>query len=95
MNYQIVIAPAAERDLRRLSRRTRREFFDVHLLRIADEPRVVGTPLHGEFRGYWSYHFGRRPEYRVIYNIEDEIATITVVLVGSRENIYARLRRRL
>lgn len=36
MSYQVVIAPAAERDLRRLPRRTRREFFDIHLPKIAD-----------------------------------------------------------
>jgi len=95
MRYQVVIAPAAERDLRRLPRKARREFFDIHLLRISDAPREVGTPLHGEFIGYWAYHFGRHPEYRIIYDIEEEIATVTVFLVGSRENVYARLRRRL
>ena len=95
MNYQVIIAPAAERDLRRLSRKARREFFDIHLPKIDDAPREVGKPLHGVFRGYWAYRFGRRPEYRVIYDIEEEIATVTVVLIGSRENVYARLRRRL
>ena len=95
MRYQMVITQVAERDLRKLPRKVRCEFFDIHLLRIADAPREVGTPLRGEFRGYWSYHFGRRPEYQVIYSIEEEIVTVTVFLVGSRENVYARLRRRL
>ncbi|MBI3950913.1 MAG: type II toxin-antitoxin system RelE/ParE family toxin [Acidobacteria bacterium] len=95
MSYRVELAPAAERDIKKLPPPVRREVINVHLPRIANDPRWRGSPLHGEFVDYWSYHFGHRPEYRIIYSVEEDIVTVMIVLIGARENIYKRLRRRV
>jgi len=56
------------------------------------EPFGVGKPLFGALKGELSYHFGRKPEYRIIYFIENDLIVVTII--GSRENIYKRARRR-
>jgi mRNA-degrading endonuclease RelE of RelBE toxin-antitoxin system len=38
------------------------------------------------------YHFGRKPEYRIIYYLEDNV--ITVIIIGTREGIYKKAKRR-
>jgi len=46
----------------------------------------------GTFKGEHSYHFGRKPEYRIIFYVEDR--SITVTIIGTREGIYKRAKRR-
>ena len=93
MSYQVKLTNSARRDLKSLPKSVQREIVTTHLLELANSPYTEGQPLHGEFSGYSSYHFGRRPEYRIIYTVEED--TVTVVLVGSRADVYDRLRRRL
>jgi len=52
----------------------------------------VGKPLVGVLYKERSYHFGRKPEFRIIYSIEDNL--ITVTLIGTRESIYKKAKRR-
>jgi addiction module RelE/StbE family toxin len=95
VTYQIVAAPAAQRDLKRLPAQVRRAVVDIHLPQIAATPRSVGEPLHGDLKGFWSYHFGHRPEYRILYTIDAVAEVISVIFVGTRENAYGEARRRL
>ena len=95
MSYRVELAPAAERDIKKRPPSVRRGTVEVHLPRIASDPLGQGPPLHGAFAHYWLYHFGRRPEYRIIYSVEEQTVTIKVILVGTRESVYKRLRRRL
>ena len=41
-----------------------------HLPKIEHDPLGVGKPLFGVLKGELSYHFGRNPEYRIIYFID-------------------------
>ena len=95
MTYEIVVAPAAQRDLKKLPAQVRHAVFNSHLPKIVAAPKSVGEPLHGELNGFWSYHFGHRPEYRVLYAIDTEAQVVSVVFVGTRENAYKEARRRL
>ena len=52
----------------------------------------TGKPLVGALRKERSYHFGRKPEYRIIYFIEQEMITVTVI--GTREGIYKKVKKR-
>ena len=52
---------------------------------LAEQPSRVGKPLEGALAG----RFGaRRGEYRIVYTIEDEIVTVTVVCVAHRRYAY-------
>jgi mRNA-degrading endonuclease RelE of RelBE toxin-antitoxin system len=52
---------------------------------LAENPRRVGKPLRGRLAGRWS---ARRGQYRVIYEIEDEVVLVTIVAVDHRRDVY-------
>ena len=51
-----------------------------------------GSPLGGEFEGYWKY---RAKRYRIIYNIRAEEKEIVIVFIDERASVYDRLRKML
>ena len=53
----------------------------------AENPHLVGKPLIGELS---SLRSARRAQYRVIYRIDDEAATVTVVKVAQCGDAYRR-----
>lgn len=91
-SYELELSPASKRDLKKLNNKTQEEIVFKHLPAIKKDPYKTGQPLIGTSNNERSYHFGRKPEYRIIYFIEKELITITII--GSRENIYNRARRR-
>jgi mRNA-degrading endonuclease RelE of RelBE toxin-antitoxin system len=52
---------------------------------IASNPRPLGKPLRFELEGYWS---ARRGPYRIVYRVDDETRTISVVAVAHRADVY-------
>ena len=90
--YSLELSPAARRDLKRLPKDTQREIVYKHLPLIQTNPNKVGNRLVGALKGERSYHFGRKPEYRILYFVEDDFITVTIV--GTREAIYKRAQRR-
>ena len=90
--YRLLLAPAARRDLKKLPHHIQNQVVFEHLPEIQRDPFGAGKPLFGALKGELSYHFGRKPEYRIIYFIENDLIVVTII--GSRENIYKRARRR-
>ena len=90
--YRLEVSPAAQRDLKRLPRDVREKIVLDHLPAIAEDPFLASRPLIGGLRGERSYHFGRKPEYRIIFYVQDDLVTVTIM--GTREGIYKRARRR-
>jgi len=90
--YKLELSPAAKRDLSRLPPPTQKDVVFKHLPELARDPFSKTTPLVGTFKGERSYHFGRKPEYRIISYIEEELITVTII--GTREGIYKRAKRR-
>ena len=54
---------------------------------LVTSPRRVGHPLRNEVVGLWS---ARRGPYRVIYEIDDDAATVTVVRIDHQADVYRR-----
>lgn len=52
---------------------------------IAGNPRRLGKPLRFELEGYWS---ARRGPYRIVYRIDEEARTVSVVAVAHRADVY-------
>ncbi len=91
-SYKVELSSAAERDLKSLPQNVRKEIVMTHLSKIQKNPFGEGRPLAGASNKERSYHFGRRPEYRIIYFLEGH--TITVTVIGTREVIYKKAKRR-
>jgi mRNA-degrading endonuclease RelE of RelBE toxin-antitoxin system len=92
MDYKLELAPSARRDLKSLPINVQKDIASIHLPTIASNPFLEGTLLSGALRSERSYHFGRKPEYRIIYFILKN--KITVTIIGTREGIYKKAKHR-
>jgi mRNA interferase RelE/StbE len=82
--YTLLIKRSAERDLRRLSR-TVFERINERVLSLRDDPRPHGVrKLAGALEG-WRIRVG---DYRILYQIDDDAQTVTVVRVKHRREAY-------
>jgi len=52
---------------------------------LAETPRRVGKPLQ---LGLAGLHSARRGDYRVIYRIDDELRTVTIMAIEHRSDVY-------
>ena len=92
MGFLLELAPAAKRDLKKLPPDIQKKIIFDYLPLIQVDPYKMGQPLAGVLKGGRSFHFGRKPEYRIIYFIEH--TSIIVTALGSREEIYKKAKRR-
>lgn len=83
-SWRLVLAAQARRDLQRLPAKAAAAVVET-LDAIAVNPRRIGKPLRLELAGHWS---ARRGPYRVIYLLDDESLTVTVVAIGHRADVY-------
>ncbi len=79
------VAASAERQLARLPERLAAAVVEFLLGPLPDNPRQVGHQLQRELAGLWS---ARRGAYRVIYEIDDEDRTVSVLRIEHRSDVY-------
>ena len=79
------VAASAERQLARLPERIAAAVVEFLLGPLTDNPRQVGHQLQRELAGLWS---ARRGAYRVIYEIDDEDRTVSVLRIEHRSDVY-------
>jgi len=82
--YQVCILPAALRQLSKLPRMVQ-ERIQPRIDALTDDPRPPGTKALAGQSGFFRLRAG---DYRVIYEIRDEILTVLVVRVGHRREVY-------
>lgn len=88
MRYDVVLSPAAVRELRGFDPPVRRRIQAVIDL-LAENPRPpAATRLVGG-AGWWRVRTG---DYRVVYEIEDERLVVLVLRAGHRREVYRRRR---
>lgn len=84
MRFQITLAPAAVRQLRKLDPPARRRIQAAFEL-LSTEPRPpAATQLVGG-AGEWRVRTG---DYRIVYEIDGGGLRVLVVAVGHRQNVY-------
>jgi len=82
--YAVVLTPAAEREWRKLERDIRERMTAV-LIALEDEPRPPGvTKLQGA-ADRWRVRVG---DHRVIYRVDDEGRSVTVLRIAHRRDVY-------
>ncbi len=85
MRYNIELAPAAERDLRKLERPVRRRLLQK-LEALGEDPRP-----HGAEKLTAEELYGVRVgDYRILNDIRDRDRTVLALRVGDRKEIYKR-----
>ncbi len=86
MSYRLEIAPAAVRQLRKLDRAAQRR-VQAAIELLASEPRPNGAKKLVGGAGEWRVRTG---DYRIVYEIHDNVLLVLVVAVGHRRDIYER-----
>ena len=89
MTYQVEMAPAAKRQIRKLPQATQDRILD-RLEELANTPRPPGARLLENSEGLYRLRVG---SYRVIYQIEDQVLMVMVVRVDHRSVVYRKLSR--
>jgi mRNA interferase RelE/StbE len=85
--WTIEFSRAAEKSLLGTDHATRKRiarFIDEKLENSAD-PRLLGKPLQGVLKEFWSYRIG---DYRLICDIQDKRMVVLVIDIGHRREIY-------
>ena len=83
--YTVYVAPAADRDLRKLSNSVQRRIVSA-IEALADDPRPPGVKkLAGQADNLWRI---RVSDYRIVYQIQDERIVVLILRVGQRGDIY-------
>ena len=88
MGYRIEFDPRAEKELEKLDREVARRILRFLRERVAtlEDPRSLGEPLRGpELGRFWKYRVG---DSRLICHIHDREATVLVLRVGHRRDVY-------
>lgn len=84
MVYQILIDPAAMRELKKLDQRVRRLLAEA-INALAENPRPSGSrKLAGSTNAYRI----RVGDYRILYQIADKVLQVLIVKVGNRKDVY-------
>lgn len=92
--YEIRLSKGAIKDIKKMEPALR-DFMYSRIYEIAEDP-YKNTKLSRPFKELRSQHSKfKGVEYRVIYYIDEEGRLIVIALVGTRENIYDELARRL
>jgi mRNA interferase RelE/StbE len=86
VTFDVRIAPAALRQLRKLDPAGRRRVQAVIEL-LADDPRPPAARQLVGGAGEWRVRTG---DFRIIYEIHDRELVILVVKVGHRRDVYER-----
>ena len=86
MTYHVEVAAAAVRQLRKLDRSAQRR-VQAAIELLAAEPRPNGAKKLVGGDGEWRVRTG---DYRIVYEIHDDVLLVLVVAVGHRREIYDR-----
>ena len=94
--YQVYLSKSAAKTVKKQVKA-----FDIKIGTILKQLSKTPIPgqaerLSGEFNFLYSYHFTNNgTAFRLCYQVSEEAKTITVVLIGPRENFYKILKQKL
>lgn len=84
MRYDVEISPGARRDLRRLPRQIQPRIRDA-IDGLESDPRPPG---YDKLTGQDNRYRIRVGDYRVIYEIHDDVLLVLIVRAGRRDEVY-------
>ena len=86
MAYRVVIQESASKALRKLDEQIRRRVA-VAIDALADDPRPPGIKAVAGEHGSYRIRVG---DWRVLYEVDDELRQVLIAKIGHRSTIYDR-----
>ena len=94
MLYTILYRSAIKKDIKRLEKSVSKTIKDIILKEIAVDP-YQGKQLKAKNLIYsWKIRL-MKTDYRIAYQINRELREIVILMVGTRENFYKELEKRI
>lgn len=84
LSYILKIDDNVIKDLKKIDKTWQKRILTKIKTTLAEDP-YSGKKLVGNLSPFWRLRVG---DYRVIYNIEEEIVTVEVVKVKHRKEVY-------
>jgi mRNA interferase RelE/StbE len=84
MGYAVEFAPSAEREFRKLARNVQVR-LRPRIDSLADTPRPPGAKKLAGARDLWRIRVG---DYRIVYQVRDEILLVLVLGAAHRREVY-------
>jgi mRNA interferase RelE/StbE len=86
VRHRLIIAPTARRQLAEsLPEAVASAAYEFIVGPLLDNPHRVGKPLRPPFA---ERHSARRGTYRVLYRVDDQAETVTVLTIMHRNDAY-------
>ena len=82
--YRLRIKKTARKELEAVATKVDRQRIIKRISSLADSPRPTGAV---KLSGLERYRI-RQGRYRILYTIEDDVLTVTVIRVGDRKDVY-------
>jgi mRNA interferase RelE/StbE len=89
LTYRVEILPAAQRELAAIPLRDRKR-IDERIVSLSTTPRPPGAKALQGQKGQRGLLRLRVGDYRVVYQVQDEVLLVLVVKVGHRREIYRK-----
>ena len=89
--YKLALLPEAEREWKKLDGAVK-QVFKKQLQKCLETPRIPKYQLTG-YQDYYKIKLNR-PQYRLVYHVNDATQRITIIAVDSRQDIYDSLQGR-
>jgi mRNA interferase RelE/StbE len=85
--YKVVTKPPAAKSLDPIDRRADRERIRSRIESLAENPRPFGSE---KLQGQENTYRVRQGDYRIVYDIDDSTATVVVLKIKNRKDVYRR-----
>jgi mRNA interferase RelE/StbE len=85
VSHAVTWTATATRALQRLPEKVATAAVEFIYGSLAENPQRVGKPLRFELEGL---HSARRGDYRVVYEIDQTEATVTIIAIQHRADVY-------
>lgn len=83
-SYSIRIKRSAQKEIEAVGTKKDRQRIVARIAALADDPRPPGS----EKLSASSFYRVRQGQYRIVYEIQDDVLVIIVIKVGHRKNVY-------
>ena len=94
--YQIYLTKNAQKEIKKRGKKFKPKASEILQNLAADPIPPQAERLTGELNFIYSYHFSYvGTSFRFAYTVDEENMSITILMVGPRENFYKILRQKL